>query len=161
MVDLISNIGSKLDTVSRVESLIEYVKKTGKTDKVVTYIAEVNQVGEEELEAGVGKPLDQKEAIKYLTTELEAVNAAHTSALAALDKLCEYLDVIIKSHQEFVTLNQCYKAVNKNQLVAPFKPHVVIIHNSLGNNLNKLHEKLSKYNQKYTTKYKQMLVGKP
>jgi hypothetical protein len=64
---------------------------------------------------------------------------------------------MVKSHQEIIQLNQYYKSLNKNQLVAPFRPYVIITHNSIGANLNKLQEKLSKDNP---VKYKAISVGK-
>jgi hypothetical protein len=67
------------------------------------------------------------------------------SIVTAMEKLHEYLDVIISSHQEIVHLNKCYKSINKNQMVTPLRPHVMITHNSLGNSLAKLKEKISKF----------------
>lgn len=63
------------------------------------------------------------------------------SILSAMEKLHEYLSIIMNSHQEIIQLNKCYKSMNKNQLVAPLRPYVIITHNSLGNGLNKLNDK--------------------
>lgn len=154
--DLAEGMGNKSKCVSNLENLLENVKKSGLTEKAKEYITLKNT----ENNTSITTDMKKEDAVAYFTNELTELQANYNNTVNALEKLCEYLDTIIKSHQEFVHLNQCYKSVNKNQLVSPFRPHVVIIHNSLGNNLNKLHEKLSKYNQKYTTKYKQVSVGK-
>lgn len=77
-----------------------------------------------------------------------------------IHKICEYIDTLIKSHQEMINLNKFYKSTNKNQLVLPFKPYVVITHNSLGSSLNKLREKLIKYSVREITEYKNVSLAK-
>lgn len=97
--------------------------------------------------------------LAYVDGKVACSEEEKHSTVTKLEKLGEYLDIIIKSHQEFATLNSTFRSLNKNQLVSPFKPHVMIIHNGIGSSLNELHAKLSEYN-KYTTKYKPVTTGK-
>jgi hypothetical protein len=170
ITDLITSVTTKSNNVKFLELLLDNIKKSGVTQNVKDYVA--NNVTSEMRESNYsGNPvettnilfpdLNQEMITNFITSDLTTAREQHSNSLAILDKLCEYLEIIIKSHQEFVQLNQYYKTINKNQLVAPFKPYVVITHNSIGSILNKLQDKLSQYNTKYTTKYKPVSVGKP
>lgn len=80
------------------------------------------------------------------------------STIEIIEKLCSYVDVIIKSHQEMVNLNRCYDSVSssaqsKSKLVAPLKNHSIIDHNTIGTQLNKLQDKLIEYNKTNNTRY--------
>ena len=177
ITDLITSATTKSDNVKLLELLLDNIKKSGVTQKVKDYITS-NVISKGTLNGNLGNPvettnvktyndiitlfpnLNQEMITNFITSDLTTAREQHVNSLAILDKLCEYLEIIIKSHQEFVQLNQYYKAINKNQLVAPFKPYVVITHNSIGSTLNKLQDSLSQYNTKYTTKYKPISVGK-
>jgi hypothetical protein len=68
-----------------------------------------------------------------------------------LEKLCEFLEILIKSHQEMIDLNKCYESIlissqGKSKLVSPLKNHSILDHNSIGIQFNKLQELLIKYN---------------
>jgi len=60
-----------------------------------------------------------------------------------LDKIKDYCEILLKSHEEFTTFNQQYKAYNKTALVPPLKPHIMIIHNELTENLKKVLNELT------------------
>lgn len=85
---------------------------------------------------------------KYITE----LNANNETVLA---RLCACVDNIIEQHQDLIDMNSKFKALdNKMQLTAPFRNYVILTHNVLGLNINKLHESLSsihicdrKYNQ--------------
>lgn len=77
-----------------------------------------------------------------------------------IEKICEYIDSMIKIHQEFMECNKKYRSLNKNQLIMPFKPFTIITHNTIGTNLNKLHEKLFVHCNKFPTVYKVVPVTK-
>ena len=81
--------------------------------------------------------------------QYKIIKESYETALLTAEKIGEYVDTIIKMHQEIVVLNQYYKSPNKNQLVAPFRPYSIINHNSVGVNLNKICDKLSKYKTKF------------
>jgi hypothetical protein len=86
------------------------------------------------------------------TDELES---SKTMTLSVIDKLCSFVDLIIKSHQEIVNLNKCYLSVsqNKTKYVNPLRQHSVITHNNIGHNLNTLQDKLKPYSENYLTRY--------
>lgn len=89
--------------------------------------------------------------VKFKSAETED---SKTQLMNTFDKVCEYLDMILTGHQEFMTLNQQYKTLNKNQLVMPFKPYIVLTHNGLGESLNKLYDLIGKHHpNKFNTKY--------
>jgi hypothetical protein len=77
----------------------------------------------------------------------------------SINKITEHLEIIINEHQKFINLNQKFKAKNKNQFINPLRPHVVIIHNGLGNNLNTLADMVEKYNH-VSNRYKEVEISK-
>lgn len=87
--------------------------------------------------------------------EIQEVKNAKTTTLSVIDKLCSFVDIIIKSHQEMINLNKCYLSVsqNKTKYVNPLKQHSIITHNSIGHNLNALQDKLKPYSDNYSTRY--------
>lgn len=103
------------------------------------------------------KSLAEKElALKNATTdEKEDAEIAKTNTLSVIDKLCSFVDIIIKSHQEMIDLNRCYLSVsqNRSKYVNPLKQHSIITHNSIGHNLNILQNKLKPHSTKYNTRY--------
>lgn len=68
------------------------------------------------------------------------INSSHDSDFK------KFIGNIIFSHQEFMTLNKRFKINNKN----PLKPHVVIMHNQLGEDLNKIVDSFDCNIAKYT-----------
>jgi hypothetical protein len=86
--------------------------------------------------------------------ECSAAISQQTSILSTIEKMRVCLEIMIGSHQEMGMLNQYYKSLHKGQLVLPFKPYIIITHNSLGSSLNKLCEKMETFGAKCTTKYK-------
>jgi len=101
---------------------------------------------------------DEDEAYEKLTNlldkDLEEITTQLVQTQSAIEKTSEYLEAIIKNHQEIIDNSQKYKSLNKNQLIPPFKPYNIIIHNTMGLNLNKLKDKLKAYCDKYPTLYK-------
>jgi hypothetical protein len=78
---------------------------------------------------------------------------------SSINKIIEQLETVIKTHQEFIDLNQKFKVKNKNQLVNPLRPHIVITHNEIGNNLNSLADMVEKYNH-VSNRYKEVEISK-
>lgn len=143
-VELTKSLAEKELILKNVEGLLQNVKDKTKTKELRLYIESCSDITD----------LADFEKIKVvLDKEYDNSKESHASLLTTLDKIGEYLDIIIKMHQEIVCLNLCYRSMNKNQLTAPFRPFSIINHNSLGANLNKLYLRLSTYNKKYTTKY--------
>lgn len=90
--------------------------------------------------------------------ELLTFTKERDSNLEVLEKLCEFVNIIIKSHQEMINLNKCYNSISsslqtKTRYVAPLKPHSVLEHNGIGSQLNKLQEKLSVHVKQTMSKY--------
>lgn len=107
------------------------------------------------------KSLEEKEsAVKNITddtpeeTKTELLNA-RDNALLIIDKLCSFVDIIIKSHQETIDLNKFYISASQNRtkFANPLKPPSIINHNSVGKTLNKLQDKLMPHSSNYTTRY--------
>ena len=146
--ELIKLLGEKSLSIKNLTSLIQCIKDKSITSNVKEYFGEKFDT------------LDNDKMIQLLNSDLASTTEAYTSLLSTVDKICEYLDTIINMHQDIVYLNKCYKSMNKNQLVAPFRQYSIINHNSIGMNLNKLQAKLSEYNDKYTTKYIPMALTK-
>lgn len=90
-----------------------------------------------------------------LETELKNATDARDNVLAILEKLCGFVDIIIKSHQEMINLNRCYISASlvRTKYVPPFKPHSILNHNEIGRNLNKLQDKLMPYSSNYDVRY--------
>lgn len=93
-----------------------------------------------------------EEKIELERLELEK-SKSHT--LSIIDKLCSFVDVIIKSHQEMIDLNKYYLSVSQSRAkyVPPLKQHSIMTHNNIGNTLNILQNKLKPYSNPYTTRY--------
>ena len=87
--------------------------------------------------------------------EIEEAKKAVSTTLSVIDKLCNFVDIIIKSHQEMINLNKCYLSVSQNRTkyVNPLKQHSIITHNNIGQNLNNLQNKLRPYSDPYKTRY--------
>lgn len=83
--------------------------------------------------------------LKVINENILEETAKLTNITSTLDKMCEYIGLMITSHQEMITLNLYYKSLSKNQLTSPFRPYVVITHNTIGASMNRICEKLSKY----------------
>ena len=85
----------------------------------------------------------------------EEAKKAVDNTLSVIDKVCNFIDIIIKSHQEMVNLNKSYLSVSQNRTkyVNPLKQHSIITHNGIGQNLNILQNKLKPYSNQYTTRY--------
>lgn len=103
---------------------------------------------------------EKEETLKNLASnasdeEKEEAKKAVNTTLSVIDKLCNFVDVIIQSHQEMINLNKCYLSVSQNRTkyVNPLKQHSIITHNGIGQNLNTLQNKLKPYNQPYKTRY--------
>lgn len=84
--------------------------------------------------------------------EFNLYTKEYNSSIEILEKLCEYVNTMVRSHQEMIDLNKCYisissSAQNKSRYVAPLKNHSILDHNSIGLQLNKLQDKLIKYNK--------------
>jgi hypothetical protein len=55
-----------------------------------------------------------------------------------INKLSTYMDEVTHIHQDIMTLNRCYRSPHKNQNVFPLRPYIIITHNSLGTDMNKI-----------------------
>jgi hypothetical protein len=96
-----------------------------------------------------------------LESELKNIKDNISNISKSSEALLEYLNIIIKSHQEIINNNQYYKSLNKNSLVTPFKPNVIFTHNSIGQNLNKLCDKFDGIViDKHITKYVNVEITK-
>ena len=78
----------------------------------------------------------------------------------SIEKVGEFINILIKQHQEIIMLNRCYTSLNKNQLIHPFKTHVLLIHNSMGNNLNKVRETIVPHCETEIATYESVSIGK-
>jgi hypothetical protein len=167
ITDNLVNHKSKLDYINTISNYINDMKKEHIRDSLAVYISNkkisdyIMDYDDKEVTFGSIDNFyklfgDKKAAMlrlnEILDDDLVIGKKNYETACTSLDKLCECLDTLIRSHQEFISLNQYYRSPNKNQLVAPFKPHVVITHNSIGASLNSLHSKLESVNT-YKTVY--------
>lgn len=89
---------------------------------------------------------------------IEEYTKERNFSLDVLEKLCEFVDTIVKSHQEMINLNKCYNSISsslqsKTRYVPPLRNHSILDHNSIGAELNKLQEKLVPYNKSTPVKY--------
>lgn len=101
-----------------------------------------------------GVRVNMEELIKkIIMNEISQLEDQVHNIKISLDKLVGYLDIIIKNHQEMIDLHMKYKSMNKNQLVQPFRPFVVMTHNMIGSNLNKLHNKFGAIGHKCKAEY--------
>ena len=175
IADLIANMNDKSNTVTKLQALLnaynsgehskefeKYIMSKCTSDfkiktDVIYFQSYADFVSSFENTDATSKAIND-----VLGNDLTLAKNIHRDITTSFNKLCEYVDIIIKSHQEFVQLNQIYKSMNKTQLVVPLKPHLVITHNSIGTNLNKLHDKLLKQDpsSKYVTKYKPVAITK-
>ncbi len=88
-------------------------------------------------------------------SELEELEGIKNNTLSVIDKLCSFVDIIIKSHQEMIDLNKCYISVSQSRKKYdnPLKQQCIINHNNIGINLNNLQDKLKPYSNAYTSRY--------
>lgn len=87
----------------------------------------------------------------------ELIESRNTTK-SIVDKLCSFVDIIIKSHQELINLNKCYVSVSssaqsKSKYAPPLKNHSIINHNNIGVQLNKLQDKIMPHSAGHTTRY--------
>jgi hypothetical protein len=59
-----------------------------------------------------------------------------------ITKQIGFLENFIKEHDEFTKLNETYKILNKDQLSSPLKPHIMLIHDEISQNLHKSYDEL-------------------
>lgn len=81
--------------------------------------------------------------IQSLDVKLDNVIAKNSGTAASIGKLNESLNIVCGIHKSITTLNKCYKSLNKNQLVAPLRPYVMITHNNLDTKLDNLKKKIA------------------
>jgi len=144
ITELLKSLSEKELSLKNIEDLLRNIKNKSVSKKLAEYFVSTAETID----------MTNLEKLKEILEKDNIVlTESHTGLLTTIDKICEYIDTIIKMHQDIVRLNQCYKSTNKNQLTAPFRPYSIINHNSLGIILNKLHTKLSIHNKKYVTKY--------
>lgn len=55
-----------------------------------------------------------------------------------------FLENFISLHEKIVKLNEIYKVANKDQFTPPLKAHIMILHNEIGQNLQKNYESIKK-----------------
>lgn len=165
--DLCENINNNNKSLIKYETLLNTIDSKPDSPIILGFILNkpINLLLPERTEDKIIKSFDdftnifdsKKEAYDAIKNifEVDYKNIQNNISMftKSIYTLYEYLDIIIKSHQEIITYNQYYKSMNKNQLITPFKPHIIITHNSIGQNLNKLCEKLSVFNDKFTTRY--------
>ena len=91
--------------------------------------------------------------IRILNSDIDSLNQINNTLKISLEKIYTSIDTIIDCHQDMMTLNSQYKALDsRNQLVVPLRNFVVLTHNISGANLNKLHDSfhiLNKHAKKY------------
>lgn len=84
--------------------------------------------------------------IRLLSTECDLARTNLAALRAGIERICALMNSIISCHQDIFTNNNKFKTLDsRNQLVTPLKTHVVLMHNMLGANLNKLQELLLPY----------------
>lgn len=87
--------------------------------------------------------------------EIESKNLSNAieSLQSSFNRLCELIESIIKIHQEFIISNTKFITFDsKNQPSVPMRNYNIIVHNNIGNSLNKLLDIISsefKTNERY------------
>jgi hypothetical protein len=165
--DNMANYKNKLDHINNLNTWNEEIIKDNINDNLQLYICnkKISDYVKDYTDSNAtfetisnmykifgNKKLGLNKIKEILKDDIELAQKNYETVCISIDKLCESLDILIKLHQEFISYNQYYKSPNKNQSVAPFKPHIIITHNSIGTSLNKLHSKLDTLN-KYKTTY--------
>lgn len=106
---------------------------------------------------------ENKENLKQLNEshkDYQCICDSIENQLASIKKIGSFVNKLIHHHQEIIELNKQYKSLNKNQLISPFKTHVLLIHNSIGANLNKLTNIVGCYCDEKLLNYESVQIGK-
>lgn len=88
------------------------------------------------------------------------LKARYENANLAINKYGNFLNTLIKTHQEMIELNKFYRSINKTQLIAPFKTPILLTHNNMGGKLNKIRELLLPYYPDEIAQYENVAIGK-
>ena len=157
--DIISTYDDKLKLVEKYNKLLITFKTKPNHPDVTSFIISNRQLIETKHEDVSIKSFDdflklyknEKEAFidlnNLIEMQIKNIKDNCENIINITNTMIEYLAVIINSHQEIINNNQIYKSLNKNQLITPFKPHIIITHNSIGQTMNGLIDKIDKINK--------------
>jgi len=73
--------------------------------------------------------------------------------------LTEYMNTIICNHQDMISMQTKYMTSHKSQLIPPFRPYMIITHNSIGTLLNELVDTIEKSTSYVLKKYEPQSVS--
>lgn len=84
----------------------------------------------------------------------------YENATNAITKYGEFVNTLIKIHQQMIELNKFYRSLNKTQLISPFKTPILLTHNNMGGKLNKIRDLLLPHYSQEITQYENVAIGK-
>ena len=151
--ELITAIENKQKYLKKINLILHDVKKNNMTYLVTEYIKNNTELNSDE-------NMTSDKLVNYLNNDIKSGCEFVENNANTLSKTGDYVNMLVLSHQDFIRLNNCYNAINKNQICMPFKSYVLMSHNNVGSQLNKLIDRLSIYNKKQLCKYKSVQIGK-
>lgn len=128
------------------EHLLSHViSSLGKVDEIISNL-KTNQSNLESID---------KSDVKY-----EEYKANYEMTYSSVTKYGDFVNILIKIHQQMIELNKYYRSLHKTQLIAPFKTPILLTHNNMGGKLNKIRDLLLPYYSGEILQYENVAIGK-
>jgi hypothetical protein len=102
----------------------------------------------------------QLENAKQSAENYTELKTNYENANNAIIKYGDFVNTLIKIHQQMIDLNKYYRSLNKTQLIAPFKTPILLTHNNMGGKLNKIRDMLLPYYPNEIAQYENVPIGK-